>query len=94
MVISRNSFRSESAFVYETLPQNCLLGVVDLSALCLQDMKQWQTQSCDSYRDVRCVGVVACVRYARAVNLRVWRLLSPEGGGGPMPPAPPPAERF
>ena len=77
MVISRSPFRSESAFVYEALPQNCFLRAVDLSALCLQDMKQWQTQRSDSYRDVR---------YARVVNLRVWRLLSPEGEGGACPP--------
>ena len=31
---------SESAFVYEALPQNCLLAASNLSALCLQDMKQ------------------------------------------------------
>ena len=30
----------ESAFVYEELQQNCLLGAADLSALCLQGMEQ------------------------------------------------------
>ena len=30
----------ESAFVFEALPQNCFLGVADLSALCLQYMNQ------------------------------------------------------
>ena len=32
MVISRSPFPSESAFVYEALPQNCLLGAAYLSA--------------------------------------------------------------
>ena len=36
---------SESAFVFEGLPQNCLLGAADL---CLQDMK---------HRDMHCVRV-------------------------------------
>ena len=40
MAVSRRPFPSESAFVFEALPQNFLLGAVDLSALCLQDMKQ------------------------------------------------------
>ena len=31
---------SESAFVFEALPQNCPLGTEELSVLCLQDMKQ------------------------------------------------------
>ena len=53
---------SETTTILEVLPQNCLfnLGTSDLSALCMQDMKQ------DSYRDVRCAK--------RAVNLRVSRL--------------------
>ena len=33
-------FPLELAFVFETLPQNCLLGAADLSISCLQDMKQ------------------------------------------------------
>ena len=39
---SRNPFPLETAFVFEALPQNCLfnLGAADLSALCIQDMKQ------------------------------------------------------
>ena len=43
LIVSRSPFPSESAFVFEALPQNCslyLLGVADLSALCLQDIKQ------------------------------------------------------
>ena len=40
MVISRSPFPLESAIVFEALPQNCLLGAADLSALCFQDMKQ------------------------------------------------------
>ena len=38
---------SESAFVFEALPQNCLFnfGAADLSALCMQDMKQQCTAS-------------------------------------------------
>ena len=43
MVVSRNPFPSESAFVYEALPQKCLLGAADLTAVCLQNMKQWFT---------------------------------------------------
>ena len=43
IVVSRSPFPSESAFVFEALPQNCLfnLGAADLSALCMQDMRQW-----------------------------------------------------
>ena len=42
IVVSRSPFALESAFVFEALPQNCVfnLGAADLSALCLQDMKQ------------------------------------------------------
>ena len=40
MVVSRSPFPLESASVHEALPQNCLLGAADLSALCLRDMKQ------------------------------------------------------
>ena len=40
MIISQSPFPSESAFVFEALTQNCLLGAADLSALCLQDTKQ------------------------------------------------------
>ena len=42
IVVSQSPFPSESAFVFEALPQNCLfnLGAADLSALCMQDMKQ------------------------------------------------------
>ena len=32
MIISRSPFPSESAFVFKTMPQNCLLGAADLSA--------------------------------------------------------------
>ena len=40
MFISWSPFPSELAFAFEALPQNCLLGAADLSALCLQDIKQ------------------------------------------------------
>ena len=69
MVVSWSPFLSESAFVYGALPQNCFLGAADLSALCLQDMKQWLIKRW------RCVGVATCAK--RTVNLRVLRLLSP-----------------
>ena len=38
VVVSRSPFPPESAFVFVALPQNCLLGAADLSALCLQNM--------------------------------------------------------
>ena len=50
---------SESAFVYEGLPQNYLLGAADLSPC--------RTWSSDSYRDMRCVRVASCAK--RVVNL-------------------------
>ena len=58
MVVSWSPFPLESAFVYEALPQNCLLGAADL---CLQDMNS------DLYRDVCCVRVATCSKHA--VNL-------------------------
>ena len=33
MVVSQRPFPSELAFVYEAVPQTCLLGAADLSAL-------------------------------------------------------------
>ena len=41
IVVFRSPFPSESAFVFEALPQNYLfnLGAADLSAPCMQDMK-------------------------------------------------------
>ena len=36
MVVSWSPFSLKSAFAFEALPQNCLLGAADLSALCLQ----------------------------------------------------------
>ena len=42
IVVSQSPFPLESAFVFKALPQNCLfnLGAADLSALCMQNMKQ------------------------------------------------------
>ena len=34
------SLRNDAVFAFEALPQNCLLGVAVLGALCLQDLKQ------------------------------------------------------
>ena len=36
MGVSWSPLFSESAFVFEALPQNCFVGAADLSALCLQ----------------------------------------------------------
>ena len=38
--LSQSPFLLESAFVFEALPQNCILGDADLSALCSHDLKQ------------------------------------------------------
>ena len=66
----------ESAFVFEALVQNCLLGAAVLGALCLQDMYMNQC------RDVRCIRVATCTKHT--VNQSISRFLSPEilGGGG------------
>ena len=78
VAVSRSPFPSESTFVFEALPQNCLLGGPDL-----QDMKQWLCS------DVHCVGIAMCAK--RAVNFHVSCFLSPEGGWGKhAPPSNPP----
>ena len=82
IVVSRSSFPSKSAFVFEALPQNCLLNLetADLSALLYAGHEA----------AIHIEIVATCAK--RVANLRVSRRLSPEGGGGGAwaPLAPPP----
>ena len=62
-------FPSESVFVFEVLPQNCLMEAAVLNGLCWQDMKLC--------RDVGCVRVATCTEHT--VHLCGLCLLSPKG---------------
>ena len=83
IVVSRSSFPSKSAFVFEALLQNCLLnlGTADLSALLYAGHEA----------AIHIEIVATCAK--RVANLRVSRRLSPEGGEGghglplPLPPS-------
>ena len=73
---------------FESLPQSCLfnLGAADLTALCMQDMKQRFMWRCALRQS-------SYVRY-RVANLRVSHRLSPEGGAwAPLAPLDPPLHR-
>ena len=81
MVVSQSPFPSESAFVFDTLPQNCLLGAADLST-----MFAGHEAVIHSYRNVHW-SRYTCSK--RAVNLHGSRLLNPKAGGmGPPCPIP------